>query len=75
LDQNDYNIFSVDAVSLSTSISVSLATEIISERWEKLKMWTALNNDMFFIALKFCLENGYCKYESKCYAQIEAPWS
>ena len=68
LEKDDF-IFSVDAVSLFTCIPVSLATEIISEKLEELKIWTALDKDLFFDALKFCLENGYCKYENKCYAQ------
>ena len=70
LEPNDL-LVSLDAVSLFTSIPVSLALHIIEEKWTVISNYTSLNKEMFFNALKFCLSKGYCKYDDTYYAQIE----
>jgi len=42
------------------------------EIWPKIEnQWTALDKDTFFEVLNFCLDNGYFRYNSKVYAQIQ----
>ena len=51
-------IFSAGAVSFFTSIH-----DVILEKWDEIEMWTALDKDTFCNGLKFCLKDGYWKYE------------
>jgi hypothetical protein len=70
LNPNDV-LVSFDVVSLFTNVPVSLAIEVIDQRWNHISNYTSLSKDMFFEALKFCLTNGYCKYDNVYYAQVE----
>ena len=51
--------------------NTALAPTRINERWDEIRPYTALDNEMFFDVLNFCLKNGYCQYEGKIYTQIE----
>ena len=71
LGPNDV-VVSFDVVALFTSILVSLAVDIIKERWNELgNTFTALDVTLFFEILTFCLEKGYCQYEGTTYLQID----
>ena len=62
---------SFDAVSPFTNVSVSLAPEIIRERWSDVKEFTRLIEEIFFEALELCLENVYRKFDGTYYSQVQ----
>ena len=63
---------SFDVVSLFTNVSVSLATNIVRKRWPELfKIWTGVEEDLFFRTLEFCFSSSFLQFEGKTYSQVE----
>jgi len=63
---------SFNIVSLFTNVSVSLATNIMRKRWPELfKIWTGVEEDLFFRMLEFCFSSSFLQFEGKTYSQVE----
>ena len=62
---------SFDTIGLFTCIPSYLVIDIVAEKWPILSgKWTALDEESFFEALNFCLDNGYFTYNDEFYSQI-----
>lgn len=62
---NDFNIpdnhvfVSLDVKAMYTNIPSSMVIESITNRWQKIKLFTKLDFDDFISLVKFCLNNSY----------------
>lgn len=65
----NYNLVSLDVVSLFTSIPVDLALNIIDSKWHLLEEHTGLEKGNFMQLLDHCLRNSYFIFEGKFYNQ------
>lgn len=61
----------MDLVSLYTNIPNELLTKIIKEKWNSLKEYTTLNQDIFIEALKLTLNSNYSQHKNKFYQQLD----
>ncbi|XP_055526059.1 uncharacterized protein LOC129728069 [Wyeomyia smithii] len=66
----DYILISLDVTSLFTSIPKTLVTHNIIKQWEKIKVYTNINLDLFIEIVEFCIESSYCKYNGQHFQQI-----
>lgn len=67
--EDDSIMISFDAIAMYTNIMVDLALSCIEKRWKDVKPFTALDKDLFFKILTFCLGNSYFIYNKTVYKQ------
>ncbi|XP_055525302.1 uncharacterized protein LOC129718508 [Wyeomyia smithii] len=66
----DYILISLDVISLFTSIPKALVTHHIITQWEKIKVNTNINLDLFIEIAEFCIESSYFKYNEQHFQQV-----
>lgn len=52
----DHILVSLDVVSLYTNTDVSKVIDILKRRWSEIELHTAINKDLFFELLEFCID-------------------
>ncbi|XP_044585993.1 uncharacterized protein LOC123266030 [Cotesia glomerata] len=66
---NDYQLISLDVVSLFTNVKRSLIIKIIDDRWEDMKEFVDLDRDLFIDLVNFCFDSGYFLFQKNFYLQ------
>lgn len=67
---NEYNMISLDVVSLFTNIPIDIALQCIKKKWDQIKIYTELPLEEFLCVTKICLNNAYCNFNNIIYKQI-----
>ncbi|CAG5093185.1 Protein of unknown function [Cotesia congregata] len=68
---NDYQLISLDVVSLFTNVKRSLIIKIIDDRWEDMKEFVNLDRDLFIDLVNFCFDSGHFLFQKNYYLQKE----
>jgi len=67
--EENYDLISLDVVSLFTNIPVNLAIDSVSNRWSHISKGTKIPKNEFLKALKLILESTYFKFNNIIYKQ------
>jgi len=65
----NYDLISLDVISLFTNIPLNLAIDSVSNRWCHISEGTLIPKNEFLKALKLILESTYFKFNNKIYKQ------
>lgn len=65
----DYELVSLDVVSLFTNIPIDLAVSSLIKRWNSISRKTSFSMDEFIVAIKFVLNSTFFKFQDKIYRQ------
>lgn len=68
---DNYELISLDVVSLFTNIPKKLIIDIISSDWRYISSYTNMSKDMFLRLINFIFESSYFKFDNKFYKQLE----
>ncbi|XP_044594004.1 uncharacterized protein LOC123271684 [Cotesia glomerata] len=71
LVDDDYLLISLDVVSLFTNVKQDLITNIIKERWNVIKDFINLDQELLLDLVKFCFHSGYFLFQRNYYIQKE----
>ncbi|CAG5071772.1 Protein of unknown function, partial [Cotesia congregata] len=71
LVDDGYLLISLDVVSLFTNVKQDLITNIIKERWNVIKDFINLDQELLFDLVKFCFHSGYFLFQRNYYIQKE----
>jgi len=66
---DDYDLISLDVVSLFTNIPINLALEGMTKRWDQIKKGTDIPMNEFLLAVKMILDSTYFTFNNKIYKQ------
>ncbi|XP_072748549.1 uncharacterized protein [Anoplolepis gracilipes] len=66
---NDYELFSLDVISLFTNIPINLAVESISKRWQYITNNCNIPESEFLTAINLVLNSTYFVFNNKFYQQ------
>lgn len=66
---NNFEMCSLDVISMYTSIPKTLVMEVVNKRWKDIKNHTNIPKDQFLEAIKLCLYSSYFKYNECVYEQ------
>jgi len=66
---SNYDLISLDVISLFTNIPISLALEGVANRWDKIKEGTNIPMDEFLKAVKMILDSTVFTFNNKIYKQ------
>jgi len=67
--EENYDLISLDVVSLFTNIPVNLAMDSVSNRWSHISKGTKISKSEFLKALKLILESTYFQFNNIIYKQ------
>ena len=67
--KQNYELLSLDVISLFTNIPIDLAINSISNRWEYISQNTTFTEDEFLIGIRFILNSTYFSFNNKFYKQ------
>lgn len=66
----NYELISLDVISLFSKISFDLVVRSINSRWEDIKKLTNIPRDMFLKVINYIFDSTYCKFNNTFYKQI-----
>lgn len=66
---DDYEMISMDVVSLFTCLPQDFLLECIHERWENISRHTAIDKELFVKAVSVCLNHSYFVYQGRYFSQ------